>query len=231
MKHSLLLLFILINTVCAISQELPTGEKVINVYIDSVGGRENLLEVHSTIMEFEGKVFDMEFSTKSYRIYPDKLKIILTEPHKETIRIYNEGKGIVLVNGSGSQMDDLTRNGMQEEAQIFPFLYHIENGCRVTNLGEKDYEKGHYELELLFPDGRKRYDYYSINTGLLMKSIDVATAGTTYFSEYKYFGKVKIPTKARLRTKEAVLEFTLASYEINPKIKKKEFEIMPMPNN
>ncbi len=176
-------------------------------------------------MQVEAELGDQKFVATSYRVFPDKMKLVLQTPVEQSIRILNGQQGVISINGVLKEMDEDTKEGMLEQATIFPVLYQLENGLELINHGERVYDEGYYEVEITYPNGNKRISYYSIKTGLLYKTINSATGRTSYFLRYETKEGVKIPTQLRVRSREGQMILFLTRCEINPLIPDSEFEL------
>jgi hypothetical protein len=214
-----------------ICQNIPTGTEVILRFINEIGGKKKLMKVRTIILEVEGTYHDIKFHRKSYTIAPDRIKIIQKTHFLENIDIMNDGKYQHTENGEIKEMDEETRLWLEDEVKTFPQLYYLEDGSKLKNMGEKDYEKGYYEVEVTLIDGRRKIQYYSIETGLLWKTIDAKTKSSFYYWEYDTFKGVKMPTRGKQNTIYGELEFYITRHEINSKIDPEVFVIKPMPNN
>ena len=76
MKKILLLFSILAIPFVTFAQEKPAAEEIIKTCLDSLGGEQSLREVKSVIMEIEGEISGVTFNILSYRVLPDKMKMI-----------------------------------------------------------------------------------------------------------------------------------------------------------
>ena len=224
MKYLLIVIQIFLFNAIVQAQNIPTGKEVLLKYLDKIGGLDKLKEIKTVIMEAKGNMAGIEFQTKSYRITPNQLKIIITSPQNKVIRIYNQGQGFVWVDGTKSDLNQEDKDDMKIEAYLMPDLYYLENDYTFVNLGEKSYDKGYYEVEITSPTGEKKYHYYDINTGYLNKYID-SQGNTTYYLEYAQFGDIQIPSKSRFIVADNTTEFTITRYDINASIDDAEFEL------
>jgi outer membrane lipoprotein-sorting protein len=115
-----------------------------------------------------------------------------------------------------------------------PFRTFYRNGdwragyAKVVNKGRKAIDgEDCYRIEISFKSGgRKKVSYYSVETGLLVRSdfrVGPMTLRTTY-SDYKNFDGLILPTVTRVGTLGVGMVYTLVDARINAEIPMSVFE-------
>lgn len=100
-------------------------------------------------------------------------------------------------------------------------------------LGEEEIDgESCYALKLTRPNGSVEHEYYSVETGLKVKSKMTAETAMgaipmeTFYLDYKDFSGVKQPTRMTQKLPNGMeLEMTVSRYEINPEFEEGAFDL------
>ena len=96
--------------------------------------------------------------------------------------------------GNRMPVDENMKKEMVAEAGLFPELYYAESEIKSNLTGiEKIGEENAYVIELTFPEGSKKTMYYSIKTGLMLRTskvIDTPQGSATQVTDYKNYKEV-----------------------------------------
>lgn len=216
------------------ASELPLGltaDKVIEQYINALGGKENLLKVKDIRMNLttsiQGANVEILQVTRSPNLYMSEVKMGGNILQKE---VYNGESLVVYQMG---QKVPVTQEQVKEaayKAVVFPELEYEKWGAQTNLIGVEKVEGiDAYVLEVILPPGVKSTQYYSTETGLKIKEIlEMDTPQgkmqqNVTFSDYQEKDGVKYPMK--LSMSPPGISATVQSLETNTNPDKKLFSL------
>lgn len=216
------------------SKQIPKGmtaEKIIEKYIEALGGRENLekvKEIHQVnTLSMPGASVTIEL----YRKTPDKMtQIKKMNGMVMSKQVFDGEKGKIIAQGQEQQMQESMLKEMKFEAKMHKYLSYDELGIK-TELVEMDQVKGQdvYKVKITMPNGNVRYDFYDTESGLKLQSksktqtqmgeIDMVRT----FSDYKKVEGVKFPFTIKISgMRDMTME--VQKVEINQGIEESVFQ-------
>ncbi|MBL0314650.1 MAG: insulinase family protein [Flavobacteriales bacterium] len=210
-----------------------TTESVFKKFIDARGGEKNLASIksfeQSGTMTMSGMPLSMTVKMKS----PDKFKMSLSMGPQELMKQVVNGKsGLNIQMGQKSPMDASTLADVQLESDQLAVMHLDQYGMKATIKGIDMVNKEEcYVVELTKPDGTTNTEYYSINTGLKLKSISVGNEADggmlveSVYEDYKDFNGIKFPMKMTQIVGAEQIVITLTDVKINASIDDKEFTL------
>ncbi len=216
--------------------ELPKDlrvKDVIHNFVEAQGGREKLKSIQSIKMEMSMNMQGMTMNVRRFQETPDKFAmIVMMQGNMVQRQIMNGNKGI----SSGMQgQQEITGDDLEKlklETTLNPELKYEEMGyemelASVENVnGEKT-----YKIILTNPFGDKTVNYYSIESGLKLKSEQKVESQmgtieqTTYFNDYKNVDGYVMPHSLTQEINGQAIEITVKEVKINPEIDDSVFEI------
>lgn len=165
-----------------------TAEKVLDNYAHALGGKDNLTKVKDLTVVLGGSVQGINITVTIKKKEPDKLYSLVDASVFKQEVIFDGKKGKTIQNGQATEMtaDDVESTKLQ--SGIFTFLRYPELGIKTDLTGiEKVGGKDAYRVELLSPDGTKNYQYFDMESGLLVKDvITVKTAQGNFTQSIEY---------------------------------------------
>ncbi len=218
-----------------LAKKIPEGltiDKVIENYINAVGGKENLEKIKTLSVKLNGKMPMGEFNVNLIKKENGKLyqKIDAGMFVQETV-----SDGIKAKQSAMGQSKMLEGNDLEQlkfEAAIEPYLNLAKFGVTaelsgIENIDGKDY----YKVTNKFSTGKSTYTYFDVETGL--KNRDVATletpqgnfTQTTIYSDYKEINGVKLPHKYTQIMAGQSFDLNVTDVQINPNIPDSQFEV------
>ena len=103
------------------------------------------------------------------------------------------GKGVVSAAGQTMELTDEQFESAKMNMFIFPELHFEELGYSLELEGVKDIEgEDAYKVVVSNPTGSQQINYYSVSTGLKLKT-ESTEAGEIIYSDYESFEGVKYP--------------------------------------
>jgi zinc protease len=209
-----------------------TAKKVIDKYINALGGKDNLEKVKDKTTIMRGSVQGMNITMMIYQKAPNKMKQEMDAGAMKQ-DVYFDGKKAVMTVGGNSQ--EITGEGleaMKYEALIHP-LFIIDSVKVNSKLDgiEKINGKDAYKVEMSLPDGKTWLEYFDTNSGLKVKDSKQVTVpqGTftreTEYSDYRNVDGVLFPFKLKQSIGQQILNFSVSSIKVNTGLKDDKFEI------
>ncbi len=218
------------NSVAEIPKGL-TGRKVVDNYIEAIGGKENIRKVKDRTTYMTGEVRGQKISMTVYQKAPDKLKqVIEAGPMKQNV--YFDGKtGIMEVGGKKLEVNGNELEKLKLESTLDLLTNLDKMGIKTELLGmEKVDGKNTYKVAMIFPSGTKWIQYYDPQTWLKVKEQKNITVpqGTftqnTYLGNYKNVDGVKYPFYLKQTLGAQSLTFKVDSIKVNSGLNDSMFE-------
>lgn len=204
--------------------ETLTGDKIVDNYVNALGGEKKLKEVKTMTMIAVTKIQDIELQIESYRKAPDKMVVKMISPNGTMTRILNGEEAYAISPAGSKQITGIDLAALKEEATIFPELYKEKFGYTREYLGiEKVDEKETHKVKISMPDGKTRTHFFDKETNLLTKMIDESGA-SSYYGDYKSIEGVMVPHSNKLVGPYSTAEFKIKEIEINPVFEEGMFE-------
>ena len=149
-----------------------TAEKVIDRYIEALGGTEKLQAIREVTQKasvsFAGRTIHFEI----YRKKPDKLtQRTLMNGTVVSEQVFDGEKATVTAMGQTQELSGKQLENMKHEALMHKFLRYDELGVELSLEGVENVDGTQaYEIKLTHPQGSVRYEYYDVESGLKIKS-------------------------------------------------------------
>jgi len=185
--------------------DLPLGltaEKVIEAYIDSIGGKENMLKVADRTTILKGILLPNKIDLKMsiYQKAPN-LMMQKTEVGGITRKVIYDGKNGYIIDGDDkNEIKDKDLERLEIEATFGLLLDLDACGVKVNLLGTDEVnDKKTYKIEMVLPSGVKWMQFYDPETGLKVKEEKPIEAPNGVFnqeilySDYREVNGVKYP--------------------------------------
>ncbi|MDP4266911.1 MAG: pitrilysin family protein [Bacteroidota bacterium] len=204
-----------------------TAEKVIKKYISAIGGEEKVLKVNTLVKKIkanaQGMVLEIETSQKS----PDKLLIDVSANGNHFQKQVLKGDTAKTFSPMGNMdVKGTELADIKFQANIFPELKYSVLGVNVKLSDIEEVNgKDAYKVVLTLPSGSSMTDYYDIESGLKVKTVE--KQATTLYSEYKELAGsgIKFPYKIKIEGGGQSVDFEVSSYEVNKDLNDNIFEI------
>jgi hypothetical protein len=192
-------------------------ETIIENYIKAVGGKNNIAKIKNSVIVMEA---DFQGTGITIKGISDQENGRLLQ---EMIVMGNVAQKTVLVNGKGKisamgQDQELTEDMvkvLKAQTYVFPEDHYQELGYSLELFGteEIDGETAH-TLVVTASNGMKTSEYYSVKSGLKLRTSSDATGDITY-SDYQEVEGVKIPMK--LSITNPMLPVAMEAYVVSIK--------------
>lgn len=172
-----------------------TAEAIIENYLKAIGGREKLQAVNSIRIVQEAEAQGMKIATE---LAVDQAKKIAVQTAKMGGQVLSkivvtEEKAIIEAQGQQQDAPKEVFAAMKASLSIFPELHYSSNNSELTLEGTQQIgDENAYELTVVNQDGFKVTNYYSVESGLKLKSSSAAEGEAT-FESYNDFDGIQFP--------------------------------------
>jgi zinc protease len=197
-----------------------SAEQVIDSYIQAIGGREKAKSIKTgkmeAVAEIQGTKLTMAYVyDEANHAFNNKIQAMGNVLSNTTIR---DGKAVVSAGGQTMELTDEQFEATKMNMFIFPELHFEELGYSLELDGVKDVEGDDaYKLVITNPTGSQQINYYSVSSGLKIKS-ESAENGEVFYSEYQDHDGIKYPMMSTV--KSPMIPVPLAA-----KVEKLEFNV------
>ncbi|MBL7872335.1 MAG: insulinase family protein [Cyclobacteriaceae bacterium] len=210
-----------------------TAEKVIAKYIEAIGGAKKVQELKSVKMTMKATIQGMELTMNTSKKAPGKS---LTEVSMQGMVMQKEvsdGKDYaVIANGQKPPVDAATKEKNLFEAQLVPETMIAAMKVKsILKAVEAVDGKDAYVVEYVLPAGEKITNYFDVETGLKVQTMEMAKtpqgeiAVPTKFQEYKEVNGVKFPHVMLVSQGPMNFKFEVSSLEVNPMLDDAIFKV------
>ncbi len=212
-----------------------TADSVVNNYIRAIGGRENLKKVKDITMKYDAEIAGapMKMNATIIRKKPNKYKMEMVAAGMGTLMAQTfDGEKAKMSGMQGEQVlegEDL--EDMAEQSKFNLELEYLTEAytLKLTKIAMVGDEKA-YVMEVVDSKGNKTTEYYSVESGLKLKSETVAetpqgpmTSSET-FSNYKEVNGVMFPYQMNIDAGPQKIKMTATEIKVNTGVKDSEFK-------
>lgn len=177
-----------------------TAEKVIDRYLEAIGGKDKLAAVKDLTIKMSAPIQGMgNLDIISRKKAPNKLVISMMAGGMTVQEQKFDGKtAVVSQMGQKQKLEGKDAEGIMQEAILFPESKYKELNYKLVLKGVEQVEgKNAYQIEIEKPNGDKSTEFYDVNTGFKIREVQRqgdATA-TNDFDDYKEVSGIKFPYK------------------------------------
>lgn len=203
--RAVLLAAALLAALPAAAQDLPPADQLVDRYVEAIGGREAVLRPQTTRMT---GTFEMEAAGLSGTLQvlaaPNRNATTVEIPGLGTIRSGYDGThgwSVDPMTGarlmSGAELDAMREQANPLAAVRDPSLYPTRETVERTEMNGEPC----WKVRLVSTAGRETFDCYHVDSGLLVGQVATQESPmgsnlvTTYLSDYRDFGGVRMPTR------------------------------------
>jgi predicted Zn-dependent peptidase len=200
-----------------------TAEKVIEKYVEALGGKDKLLALKDVVMKMTTSMQGMTIEMSSTRKSPDKV-LVTTSLGGNVIQkqVYDGSKGVVTAMGqtmelSGKQLEDMKAQANMTLELDYGKLGYELNLLEVENVGDKPA----YKIQVTSPAGSSVTDYYDLENGLKVKSVSSQDTQmgpmtvTTIYEDYRDVEGLKFPFLIKQQAGPQNVDLKVVSLELN----------------
>lgn len=197
-----------------------TADQVIKNYLSAIGGESNARAIKTSKMESVAEIQGMKLNFVAVYDEPKGAfsQKVMMMGNVASNTVIKDGKGSVSAMGQSNQLTDEQYEAAKMSMYIFPELHYEELGYSLVLEGIKDVEgENAYKVIVSNPTGSKQINYYSVETGLKIKT-ESTEAGDMFYSGYEEVKGVKYPMMMLLKS-------PMIPMPLETKIEKIEFNV------
>jgi len=201
---------------------IPAGltcKTVIANYIDATGGRENWLAIKDLSIKGEMKMGPMSINVETAQKNNEKFCMKMTMNGQVMQAMYYNGtSGRVVAQGNEMVANEAQLAGFKQQAQMCPELNMEKLGYSMKIVGAEnvDGEKA-YKLEVKDSQGNTKYEFFSADSGLKLKTIaqQQGMSVITLYKNYTEVGGIKYPYSAITKMGPQEMPLTITELSVN----------------
>lgn len=201
---------------------------IIKNYIKAVGGKANIDKIKNSVLMMEA---DFQGNAITIRGISDQENGRMLQ---ETSVMGNVAQKTVLVDGKGKmsgmgQEQELSEemvSMLKTQTYVFPEMHYQDLGFEMEVQGtEKIEEEDAHKLIITAPNGMKTVEYYSVSSGLKLRTSSEATGEISYL-DYSEIEGFKVPTRLSIKNPmlPVALEAKLISLKFNQELSDEDFK-------
>ncbi len=210
-----------------------TVQDVLNNHIKAMGGAEALSKVKSYEQNGTLAMGPMSMGVNIKMKDNSKFKMLITMQGMEAMKnVYDGTKGNMYQMGQKSVMEDGDLLDSKMQSDMLGEMHYAQYGIVPTLIGIENVDgQDAYAVQLKKGDEELSTDYFSVATGLRIKSVTMEGEGAeaytveSSFTEYGQQEGIKFVKKMIVNQGGQVMEFNYTEMKINPKIEDKEFVV------
>jgi len=202
-----------------------TAESILKKYVDAIGGEKNLLKVKDLTIKMTTTMQGMSINVDTYKKTPNKLKNEVSSGAMVfQTQLFDGTQGSVTSMKGTEALKDTDLADMKIQAVMNLELYYPKYNIKTNLKGIENINgKDAYMIEVTLPSGTQSTDYYDVESGLKVRSLE--KEGETDFSDYKDVNGLKFPYTISQEMGPQTMKLQVASIEMNTKLKDAIFQI------
>ncbi|SMO81267.1 M16 family metallopeptidase [Solitalea koreensis] len=209
-----------------------TAKNILDKYVSAVGGETALKKVNSLLISFNSQIQGMNINGFMAKMAPNKELLSLNMNGNTLMKQVFDGQaGYMMIQGQRRDLPADQLKEQQEEHSIFPELFYEQEGFKLSvETTTKVDGTDAYKVKITSPSGKISYNYYSSETGLLIRTEKTRSAqgqevnSTTNYSDYKDFNGVKLPTTIDTQTGPMKIEMKVTEIKVNAGVIETDFK-------
>jgi len=202
-------------------------ESIIENYIKAVGGKNNIAKIKNSVIvmeaEFQGAgIIIKGISDQENGRLLQETSVMGNVAQKTVL---SNGKGKISVMGQDQELTEDMVNVLKAQTYVFPEDHYMELGYSLELQGTEEIEgETAHRMIITASNGMKTSEYYSVKSGLKLRTSSEATGDITY-SHYEEVEGVKIPMKLSIKNPmlPVALEAFVVSIKFNQDLSDEDF--------
>jgi len=225
MKTFLLVsLIILLNIPFIRAADSLSAYKIIQKYIEVIGGREKLSKIEDRVTQMKGNVQKVDVEMTVYQKQPDKFKQVIHAGEIEQTILFSSDKGFVKINDQVKEILGVELAKLKNESTLNLLLNLDTNVIHISLLGI-DTVSGKPAYKVLLKNSSLNWiHYYDVNTGFKVMDVKPVTSTQrtylqeTYYSDFRPVDGIYFPFKITQKLGQQDMEFDVISIKLNTEL-------------
>jgi outer membrane lipoprotein-sorting protein len=230
MKSTLIIIFIILFNIPFIkAADTLNAYRIIQKYIEVIGGREKLSKIEDRTTEMKGNVQKVEVEMTIYQKQPNKFKQVIHAGDVEQTILYSNDSGYVKINDQVKDILGVELAKLKNESTLNLLLNLDTNVIHLSYLGIDTIENKPAFKILLKNSSLNWIHYYDVNTGFKIMDVKPVTSSQrtylqeTYYSDFRTVDGIYFPFKIKQKLGQQDMEFDVTSIKLNTGIDDSEF--------
>lgn len=201
---------------------------VISNYIKAVGGLEKVQGIKNASLtgeaNFQGQIIEIKTVADAENARLMQSTSLGGNVVQKTL--FSGGKGQMMAMGQVQELPDEMASMLKVQTYIFPEVHYEALGFKLAFIGTEDMDGEQvHKLEITAPNGMVTNEFYSVNSGLKLKTSSAAT-GDIMYSDYQEVDGVKFPMMLTIKNPmlPVALETKMKSVSFNQQLSDADFQ-------
>ncbi len=206
-----------------------TAEKVIDKYIDAIGGADALAMVDNYSMEGSMNVQGMTLNMKIFSRRPNHQCVETYMQNNLVSKQVFNGEAGKMISPMGEQnIEGEMLENMKAESVLFPETQYAQLGYKLELIGADNLDgQDVVKVKVISPSGKEQTVFYNRNNGLKVKEVSSNAQGTmaSTFTEYTEVNGIKFPKMINQAVGPQSFDITFEAIKVNEGIDASKFDI------
>lgn len=201
---------------------------VISNYIKAVGGLDKVKAIKNVSLTGEANFQGQIIEIKTIADAENSRLMQSTSVGGNVIQktLYSGGKGQIVAMGQVQDLPAEMTEMLKSQTYVFPELHYESMGFKLAFIGVEDLDGEKVnKLEITAPNGSVTNEFYSVNSGLKLKTSN-AVSGDVMYSDYQDVDGVKFPMTMTIKNPmlPVALEAKMKSVKFNQALSNSDFQ-------
>ncbi len=150
-----------------------TGEKVVENYLEAIGGREKLTEVQDMTMKMAANVRGAQMEMTRQVMKPGMFALtVKMNGQVMQQQKYDGEKGMSMQMGQKQMLEGEQLDALKQQAKMFPELSYVKDGYQLELKGVEEVDgQQAYKVAITTPEGEKVNEFYSVESGYKIRTV------------------------------------------------------------
>lgn len=204
------------------------AETVIANYLKAVGGEEKIKSIKNASMtaeaSFQGQSIEIKTISDAENTRLMQSTSVGGNVMQKTLLV--DGKVQMFVMGQAQELPESTTVLLKSQTYVIPEQYYEEMGFKSVYIGVEDLEGTQvHKLEVTSPSGIVTHEFYSVESGLKLKSSS-GESGDVSYSEYQEVDGIMFPMLLTIKNPmlPSALQAKIISLKFNQTLSETDFQ-------
>lgn len=211
-----------------ITQIENDAESIISSFIKAVGGEEKVKSIKNASMtaeaNFQGQVIEIKTISDTENARMMQSTAVGGNVMQKTLFV--GGKAQMIMMGQTQELPEETAAMLKPQTYVFPELVYVELGYKLQFEGVEEVDGAQTnKITITAPNGMVTTEYYSVESGLKLKTSSAAAGDITY-SDYQEVDGVLFPMLLTIKNPmlPTALEAKIVSLKFNQTLADTDFQ-------